>query len=345
MPQPSGAEAGPGAGPGAEPAEVRADATRSARQMSVYHNALNIIGARMARNPSGTIALVGAAPDRDRGLAMARAVRDYLAATFGIDSARIVAQGAVRPPHASGTRTTPKDDLPLVGEENLRVEILSNDSLLMRPVALRTPERIPYENDLVITAKSAIPVEDWVVTIEGEGYSRTFGPFHYPKQRLATAAMLEGKDRGAYSATVTFRTREGETIRRRTSFELFRREVPAVEGDRYSILFEFDESKTVAMYEEFLRSTVAPRIPNGSTVFIHGHTDVIGEDGYNIELSARRAAMTERVLEEEMRRLGRSAVFDSYGFGEDEIHVPFVNELPEGRYYNRTVVIEIMPGT
>ena len=54
---------------------------------------------------------------------MARTVRDYLAGTFGIDSDRIAIQGAARPPHASGTRATPREDLPLVEEENLRVEV------------------------------------------------------------------------------------------------------------------------------------------------------------------------------------------------------------------------------
>jgi outer membrane protein OmpA-like peptidoglycan-associated protein len=321
------------------------DARRSVRQMSLYHNALNILGSRMVHATAGRIKLVGSAPDREQALAMARTVRDYLSGTFGIDSDRIDIEGAITPPHASGTRATPKEDLPLVEEENLRVEVLAEDDALLKPVALSTLEQVAYDNDLVITAKSAIPVEDWVVTITGEGYSRTFGPFYYPKQRIAAAQILGDRDAGRYTAKIVFRTRDHEQVARESRFELRRNRLPSANSDRFSILFEFDESKSVEMYEAFLRNQVAPRIPNGASVFIHGHTDLVGNEGYNIELSARRAEMTERILEEEMRRLGRSAVFDSYGFGEDEIHAPFSNELPEGRYYNRTVMIEIVPGT
>jgi outer membrane protein OmpA-like peptidoglycan-associated protein len=313
--------------------------------MSLYHNALNILGSRMAHSAAGRIRLVGAAPSRERALEMARTVRNYLSETFGIDSDRIAIEGAIRPPHASGTRATPKEDLPLVEEENLRVEVIAEGDELVKPVALRTLEPVPYDNDVIITAKSAIPVEDWIVTVTGEGYSHTYGPFYYPVQRLPGAAILGDRTSGVYTASVVFRTNDHERITREARFELKRRELPPLKADRFSILFEFDESKTVAMYEQFLRTQVAPQIPNGASVFVHGHTDLIGEAGYNIELSARRAELTERILEDELRKLGRSVVFDSYGFGEDEIHTPFINELPEARYYNRTVMIEIVPGT
>ena len=35
--------------------------------------------------------------------------------------------------------------------------------------------------------------------------------------------------------------------------------------------------------------------------------------------------------------------FKTNGFGEDEVRAPFENKLPEERFYNRTVVIEIIP--
>ncbi|HVZ41352.1 MAG TPA: hypothetical protein VHI13_18880 [Candidatus Kapabacteria bacterium] len=55
----------------------------------------------------------------------------------------------------------------------------------------------------------------------------------------------------------------------------------------------------------------------------------------------QRADNTEQILQEETKKLGRNALFVSYGFGEDEMESPQENDTPEGRYYNRTVVIEI----
>ncbi len=50
------------------------------------------------------------------------------------------------------------------------------------------------------------------------------------------------------------------------------------------------------------------------------------------------------VLEREVKKAGKSRVrFDTYGFGEDIRRAPFDNNLPEQRFYNRTVIIEIVP--
>jgi hypothetical protein len=35
--------------------------------------------------------------------------------------------------------------------------------------------------------------------------------------------------------------------------------------------------------------------------------------------------------------------FEVYGFGEDKTAAPFENKFPEERFYNRTVVIDIIP--
>jgi hypothetical protein len=35
--------------------------------------------------------------------------------------------------------------------------------------------------------------------------------------------------------------------------------------------------------------------------------------------------------------------FEVYGFGEDQGLAPFDNKLPEERFYNRTVIIDILP--
>jgi hypothetical protein len=35
--------------------------------------------------------------------------------------------------------------------------------------------------------------------------------------------------------------------------------------------------------------------------------------------------------------------FEVYGFGEDQALSPFANDTPEERFYNRAVVIDIIP--
>jgi outer membrane protein OmpA-like peptidoglycan-associated protein len=98
------------------------------------------------------------------------------------------------------------------------------------------------------------------------------------------------------------------------------------EGMRYSVIFEFNDSKAISLYEKYLTEIVTPKIPVGGTVIIHGHTDIIGDEAHNLELSLDRA--------NEVR---------VYGFGEDLDLAPFGNKFPEERFYNRTVIIDIIP--
>lgn len=318
---------------------------RSQRQMSVYYNALNVFGDRLRANPSARITLVGGAPSQADALAMANSVKDYLVNTFGIDAGRIATKGQIRTPNASGTRATPKEDLPLVAEENVRVEVLSEDPTLLRPVQIRTTQTAMLDNDLVVNVNSRGPIADYTVAITGNGYSQTYGPYSGTSQRIDARPILQGANSGDYTATVTARTADNRTVVRQQNFRLVRQTTPPTTGQRFSILFEYDESKTVQTYEQFLRSEVAPKIPNNSTIVIHGHTDRIGLEDYNLELSSRRAMETQNILQDELRKMGRTVTVDPYGFGEDESRAPFTNSSPEGRYYDRTVMIEVIPAS
>jgi len=57
-----------------------------------------------------------------------------------------------------------------------------------------------------------------------------------------------------------------------------------------------------------------------------------------------RANDVKRILSESLAKAGRKDVqFYIYAFGEDETLSPFENTFPEERFYNRTVLIDIIP--
>jgi outer membrane protein OmpA-like peptidoglycan-associated protein len=313
------------------------------KQMGVYYNMLNIFGSRLAKNPGSTITLVGSAPDEKQGEAMAEEVKSYLVATFGIDEHRIATEGRVRPPHASGTRATPKEDLGLVAEENRRVEILTDDKSLLAPVPVKTEPKEMVANEMQVSLTSDAAIGEWSMRITGDGANQSYGPFRGTIQRINATPILGDRARGSYSATITAKTSDGKTMTKTVLFELKKTEQPPMPADRYSILFEYDESKSVDLYENFLRNEVAPHLPNGSMVFVHGHTDAIGDESYNDKLSLDRAQSTVLILEDETKKLGRTVMFDTFGYGEADSDMLFSNESPEGRHYNRTVVIDILP--
>jgi outer membrane protein OmpA-like peptidoglycan-associated protein len=89
---------------------------------------------------------------------------------------------------------------------------------------------------------------------------------------------------------------------------------------------------------------VTPKIPKNAKVIIHGYTDVIGDEVNNKKLALARAKSVKGIISDELTRKGRSDVkFEVHGFGEDEGVAPFGNKLPEARFYNRTVIIDIIP--
>jgi hypothetical protein len=53
----------------------------------------------------------------------------------------------------------------------------------------------------------------------------------------------------------------------------------------------------------------------------------------------------QKIIERALSSAGKKGVkFETYGFGKDAGMAPFENNLPEERFYNRTVIIDIIPG-
>jgi len=141
------------------------------------------------------------------------------------------------------------------------------------------------------------------------------------------------------------KTKSGQTVKKEATTHLVLW-TPTKDEEvmRFSIIYEFNRSKAVSMYEKYLTDVVTPKIPQGGTVIIHGHTDIIGGEDYNQNLSLARANDVRSIIENSLSKAGRSDVkFEVYGFGEDEKQSPFDNKFPEERFYNRTVILDIVP--
>lgn len=333
--------------PGGEPGGATASEIRSRRQMLVYYNVVNVLGDRMRRNPAASVRLIGSGGgNAETGRAMAQNIKQYLVDAFKIDAKRIAVEGQAMPPNRSGSGASQGEDAKMIAAENHRVTIVGPAELI-RPLNITSVQEEPIGNDVVVSIPMSDDIAHWGVEVtRAGGATQRFGPFRGTSTARIEAKPLLGTDREArFSARGVITMKDGSTMNSGTkAFRLVRSDATEERtGSRFSILFEFDESKTVQTYEEFLANTVAPAVPNGATVIIHGHTDLIGTPEYNLALAGRRVDETQRILARELTRAGKTATFDTYGFGEDERRAPFNNILPEQRYYNRTVVIEVLP--
>lgn len=320
---------------------------RSRRQLTVYHNILNILGDRMRRHPSATVKLIGSSEQGPaNGRELAEAVKRYLGDAFGIEEQRILTEGRSKPEIPSMQPGATRE-LELVRPEDRRVDITSAEPQLLEPVQIISLQEDPLDSDVLLAVTGAEDLlASWSVAATDEnGTTKRYGPFTSSEERISGKTILGDRMQGRYTIVLDGITKSGQTVEKEQTIRLVRSDQPEEEpGLRFSILFEFDQSKTVSTYERFLSGTVAPLIPEGGSVIIHGHTDIIGEESHNLKLSRDRAQETMAVLQRELAKAGKRRVkFDTYGFGEDVRRAPFDNRLPEERFYNRTVIIDILP--
>jgi outer membrane protein OmpA-like peptidoglycan-associated protein len=331
--------------------------TRSSRQMTMYYNVLNIVGDRMKRNPSSTINLVGSSAGRGNkiGKENAEAVKSYLVNVFGIDGSRITTEGR-NEPITSSKEPNDTRDFALIRAEDNRVSIISTSTDLMTEVKGNSAECM---KPIDVTAMDGSSPEDakinvnvigagdvlrtWSVDVsDASGNTQHFGPYTDDNETISGSAILNGNKNGTYKIVMTGQTKTGHQITKESSFTLTREVQPNQPEQMVSILFKFDKSVTVSTFEDFLTNTVAPHITSNSKVVISGYTDIIGTPDYNLNLSADRAKDAQGILESALAKNGTTGVtFKTNGFG--EVGTSFANTLPEERFYNRTVVISILP--
>lgn len=331
---------------------------RSARQMTVYYNVLNILGDRMTRNPSAVVRLTGASMQGKKdGVAMANSVKKYLVDVFGIAPSRINTEGRIKPriPSEQPGGTL---ELALLREGDRRVSIWSDSPAIlqeyqtgpnvpMAPVEIEDLLDAPLESYVTISAVGAKEAfTTWSLEISDEqGNIQNRGPYTNEKVMISGKSLLGTRPEGKQKISMIGQTKSGKTVRKDTTVNMVLWTPPKDEmGQRFSIIYEFNDAKAIVAYEKYLTEIVTPKIMRGATVLLHGYTDIIGNEAHNQALSEARANDVKAILERSLAKVGRTDVtFWVYGFGEDETLARFQNNYPEERFYNRAVVIDIIP--
>lgn len=330
---------------------------RSSRQMIVYYNVLNIIGDRMVKNPTTTIRMVGSSEEGpEDGREMAEATKFYLVDVFGINPTRIAVEGRSKPVKPS-LQQGGTVDLVLLQDGDRKVSIESNSPELlmefysgtnaMRPVEIVSGQVAPADSYVFVNADGGTDAyTSWSLEFKDEkGAVQNFGPYTEDKISIPGNKVLGNRPEGDYKVTLIGQTKSGKTLRKETSAHLVNW-APATteEATRFSVVYEFNSAKTIDMYEKYINEVIVPKIPENGTVIIQGHADITGSEAHNLNLSLARANDVKTIMQKGLKKAGRNDVkFEVNGYGEDVSKSPFDNKFPEERYYNRTVIIDIMP--
>jgi outer membrane protein OmpA-like peptidoglycan-associated protein len=319
--------------------------------LDVYHDLLNIVGARMRAYPEATITVTGCRePLDDAGstgalsTARAEAVKSYLVSVWNIAPARIgtVAQVLPKTPSVRGVNDG--------REENRRAEIRSTDPRILAPITRRFTTRSidPPAIAVVPDIQYGESIASWradVLSSSGAPIWRKEGS-GAPGELLWSveeSAVAGSASDGKLIARLEATTTGGETIsaeraipiRREISSRRYNGEVVRDSlVERFNMIFFDFDTPRISDFNREVVGLIRGRMRTSSSVSITGLTDRVGEPEHNDALSTERAGavsgeIRSRIVPERVR---------TEGAGERLI---YDNDLPEGRMYNRTVIIEI----
>lgn len=319
--------------------------------LDIYYSVLNIVGSRMVEYPNATLKIVGCnagiGTEKDNNAlsqSRAEAVRDYLRDTWSIASDRLMVEVRGLPTAPS----VPIDDLEKA-EENRRVELVSSDERITESVYIRKVDRstsIPRVR-FYVRANAPDGLDMWSVTASqrmegGSGFTAsgtTSVPANIdwylerdqkviPQTTARVYATLHVTDSVGNAAYATDSSLQVEVVS--LSDQRFQR-IGGYEVERFSlILFDFDKA-TIDGANLKIVEIVKRSIRKNSEIEIVAYTDRTGLATHNTALSQRRAQATKLAL--------GNTTASAKGIGADVLL--YDNNLPEGRFYCRTVTITV----
>lgn len=309
--------------------------------LQIYYNLLNILGWRMkVELPNSTIRVIGCnsniGGERDnRVLSRERAerVKQYLTDVWGIKAERISIQARNLPEVPSNS--SKEDGI----SENRRVEIIPDQIEMLEPLVFSDTTRSMAATGIRVSSKVVYNAGGSSWTAEIRQGARRLGtksgsgmlqevidvPFSEPPTGLP-------KGREPIDAAISVTDSDSKTIINQSE------PIPVVQTfqqkmriEKFNlIVFGFNES-AISPMNQLILDLIKKQIKTNSTVHITGHTDRMGNSDYNQRLSNRRAAEIARVLK----------VNESNAAGVGGETSLFDNDLPEGRFYSRTVRIVV----
>lgn len=320
------------------------------RSLEAYYNLLNILGKRMVADPSIQITVNGTTDGREasskedsRALAEARAgsIKQYLVDTWKIDPDRVAIRATAKPEFPSS------EEYQEGFEENRRVEIKPNDPKALRPIVHErfneysfTPDQVKLNMD----ASSSAGISSWQLTLGAGGKQalRRGGEGNPPgsigvgiDQESAgkIASGISGK--GFLDAELSVKGGNGLTTTESTKIPTTV-ELNPFEVSRLSlIVFDFDKAVITPNNRTMVKSFVADALKDGSSMTIVGSTDRLGEEEHNKQLSKARAETVQSLIAKDSPG---ASITNVEGVG---TRLRYDNSTPEGRYYCRTVTVEV----
>ena len=319
--------------------------------INIYHDILNIIGKRLTMYPKSVLTIQGnnantGIEKENTELSRRRAenVKQYLQDIWGIKENRLIIKAGNLPK----AKSLPIDD-PETAQENRRVEFSSNDFRVIEPLDLKNtmatsnPPKVRFNvqgaADFGIASYTVDAIQDG---FNGNSFKQT-ETSSLPNTidwEIAKNQALTPKLAKPITCSLTIIDKKGNSkmvgtdkmdIDLITIERKIKEHINGYEVDSFSlILFDFNKSDVEDANKKII-AAIQKRVKKGSEISVTGTTDRIGSEEYNARLSQERANAVKTAI----NRKG------SVSIGKGEQDLRFDNDLPEGRFYCRTVNVVV----
>lgn len=321
-------------------------------------NFLSFLGADMIKDSSNKITLVGSSKkDVSSGLQMAKSVKMFLVRVYGINASKIAIKGQKRL-KIHKTPSGNKFELAVIRQVDRQVLVQTKSKGLalkfqvglnnnrLSPLKIYDVPEINNEGFVSFTTRGSNNVfSSWSLKIkEDQSKMRSFGPFTKDSVSIPKKYLLGDKPAGKFDISMIGQLESGQIIRKDTT--AFIAIWPVFITDkikRFSVLYEFNNSESVNILRQYLRTVVTPEIPSGAKVVIHGHSESV-----NLEINQLKSFLTrendiQKIIENELLQANRTDVqFQVFDFGLDQTIAPFENKVQGIYFLNRTIIIDIV---
>jgi outer membrane protein OmpA-like peptidoglycan-associated protein len=331
------------------------DERRLKDTMEKHNHMLNIIGQRLLKHSEARIRIVGCNSKRgiergkiDLSRSRAEAVKAYLRYIWGIEPSRMEVEARNLPELASTSA------LAEGRAENQRVEIHSDATALLDVIRSTYVQEISNTKHFRVSPQiqSGYEINRWSIVLSGDGKpigtlqgEGDLEPDYYLMiNDIGLQSISACKTITAY-IEVTDRKGDALKVSADSMVQFIKREERLAQKTGYKvlekyalILFDFNRFDIKERNREIVDRIVAriQEIPT-ATVRIVGHTDIIGNEEYNLTLSIKRAEAAYNQILASGVDANENISFEGVG-----PHNPlFDNNLAEGRALNRTVTVTL----
>lgn len=322
--------------------------------LPIYYNLLDIIGSRMNGNPGSVLVVTGTSDGREvsggrqqeavekLGRERAEVVVNYLKQRWNLSGDRFDLRSIDKPILASNEQYAEGM------EENRRVELSSADPAILGPIVhSRFNEYVATQptHDFSVRVTNRETSKAWALRVHhagrivGEKTGADAPPatisFYLNQEMTNSLGPVVGVT-DTLDAMIRINQQNEQSVTASTRFPLTKA-VSNYEVSRLSlIVFDYDRSDISASNREMMQSVISASVRTGSTASIVGSTDRLGEMDHNMQLSTARA----KAIESFTRTIAPSLnIGEVRGIGPSAL--PYDNDLPEGRFYCRTVTLTI----